>query len=62
MVKARSEHYHSKLSEAENHKDVYSIANSLSFGPKVQKLPSHDSVRDLYGQFADYFIQKIVTN
>ena len=55
----RPEHYHNKLSEADNHKDVYSIANSLLFGPKVQKLPTHDSVQDLSEQF--YFIQKIVT-
>ena len=61
LVKAKSEHYHNKLSEADNHKDVYSIANSLLFGPKVQKLPTHDSVQDLSEQFADYFIQKIVT-
>ena len=61
LVKAKSEHYHNKLSEADNHKDVYSIANSLLFGPKVQKLPIHDSVQDLSEQFADYFIQKIVT-
>ena len=33
LVKAKSEHYHNKLSEADNHKDVYSIANSLLFGP-----------------------------
>ena len=52
LVKAKSEHYHNKLSEADNHKDVYSIAHSLLFGPKVQILPT---------QFADYFIQKIVT-
>ena len=57
----RPEHYHNKLSEADNHKDVYSIANSLLFGPKVQKLPTHGSVQDLSEQFADYFIQKIVT-
>ena len=61
LVKAKSEHYHNKLSEADNHKDVYSIANSLLFGPKVQKLPTHDSVQDLSEQFADNFIQKIVT-
>ena len=61
LVKAKSEHCHNKLSEADNHKDVYSIANSLLFGPKVQKLPTHDSVQDLSEQFADYFIQKIVT-
>ena len=61
LVKAKSEHYHNKLSEADNHKDVYSIANSLLFGPKVQKLPTHDSVQDLSEQFAEYFIQKIVT-
>ena len=31
------------------------------FGPKVQKLPTHDdSVQDLFEQFADCFIQKIV--
>ena len=61
LVKAKSEHYHNKLSETENHKDVYLIANSLLFGPKVQKLPTHDSVQDLSEQFADYFIQKVVT-
>ena len=61
LVKANSEHYHNKLSEADNHKEVNSIANSLLFGPKVQKLPTHDSVQDLSEQFADYFIQKIVT-
>ena len=61
LVKAKSEHYHNKLSEADNRKDVHSIANSLLFGPKVQKLPTHDSVQDLSEQFADYFIQKIVT-
>ena len=61
LVKAKSEHYHNKSSEADNHKDVYSIANSLLLGPKVPKLPTHDSVQDLSEQFADYFIQKIVT-
>ena len=61
LVKTKSDHYHSKLSEADSHKDVYSIANSLLFGPKMQKLPTHDSVQDLSEQFADYFIQKIVT-
>ena len=50
-----------KLSETDNNTDVYSFANSLLFGPKVQKLPTHDSVQDISKQFADYFIQKIVT-
>ena len=61
LVKAKSEHYQNKLSEADNHTDVYSIANSLLFGPKVQTLPTHDSVQDLSEQFADYFIPKIAT-
>ena len=61
LVKAKSEHYHNKLSKADNHKDVYSIANNSLFGPRVQKLPTHDSVQDLSEQFADYIIQKIVT-
>ena len=61
LVKTKSEHYHNKLSEADNHKDVYSIANSLLLGPKVQKLSTQDSVQDLSEQFADYFIQKIVS-
>ena len=61
LGKAKSEHCHNKLSEADNHKDVYLIANSLLFGPKVQNLPTHDSVEDLSEQSADYFIQKIVT-
>ena len=61
LVEAKTEHYHNQLSEADNHKDVYLIANSLLFSPKVQKLPTHDSVQDLSEQFADYFIQKIVT-
>ena len=60
LVKAKSEHYHNKLSEADNHEDVYWIANRLLFGPKVQKLPIHDSEQDFSEQFADYFIQKIV--
>ena len=59
LVKAKSEHYHNKLSEADKHKNVYLI--SLLFGPKVQKLPAHNSVQDLSEQFADYFFQKIVT-
>ena len=61
LMVAKSEHYHNKLSGADNHKDVYSIAKSLLFGPKVQKLPINDSVQDLSEQFADYFIKKIVT-
>ena len=60
LVKAKSEHYDNKLTEADNHEDVYWIANSLLFGPKVQKLPIHDSEQDFSEQFADYFIQKIV--
>ena len=61
LVKAKSEHYNNKLADADNHKDVYSIANSLLFGPKVQTHPTHDSVQELSEQLADYFIQKIVT-
>ena len=36
-----------ELSEADSYKDVYSIANSILFGPKVKKLPTHDSVQDI---------------
>ena len=39
LVKAKSECYHSKLSEADNHKNVYSIANGLLLGPTMQKFP-----------------------
>ena len=39
LVKAKSEHYHNKLSEADNHKDVYLITNSLLFGPKSKNFP-----------------------
>ena len=28
LVEAKSEHYHNKLSEDDNHNDVYSIANN----------------------------------
>ena len=56
LVKAKTKHYHNKLSVADNHKDAY-----LLFGPKVKKLPTHNSVQELSEQFADYFIQKIVT-
>ena len=61
LGKAKSEHWHNKLSEADNHNDIYLIANSLLFGPKVQNLPFHDSVQNLSGQFAEHSIQKIVT-
>ena len=40
MVKAKSENCHNILSEADNHKNVYSTASSLLFGPKVQNFPS----------------------
>ena len=47
-----------KLSEADNNKDVYSIAKSLLLGQKVQKLPTHDLVQNLSEQISDYFIQR----
>ena len=61
LARAKSEYYHNKLSEADNHKDVYSIAYDLMFCPTVQKLATHDSVQDLSEQFADNFIEKIIT-
>ena len=59
LVKGKSEYCHNKLFEADNRNDVYSIANSWLFGPKVQKVHTHDSVLELSEQFADYFIQNI---
>ena len=59
LVETKSEHYHNKLSETDNHKNVY--RKQFIVWSKVQKLPTHDSVQDLSEQFADYFIQKIVT-
>ena len=54
LAKTKSEYYHNKQSETNSYKKNYSIANGLLLGPH------HNSLKDLSGQFADYFIKKIV--
>ena len=60
-LKTKSEYYHNRLSEAANHKDVYSIAIGLLFGRTVRQYLIHESASKHSEQFTEYFIPKIVT-
>ena len=56
---ARTEYYHTKLSESQSPKETYKIGNNLLFPKQESALPSHESVSELAEKFADFFSNKI---